>query len=65
MWRQTNGDNRTTRADIFRGLLERLLGDSEKDHCMGTQSVRRCSLYVGDNIFGLGEVDVCLIPGLC
>lgn len=56
--RHTDSDNGTAGTGVLDGLLEGLLGDGKQDYSVGTQTIGCSSLHIGDEILGLGEVDV-------
>lgn len=59
--RHTDGDDCTARTGVLHSLLEGFLRDGEQNHRVGAQGIRGRSLDVGDEILGLGEVDVGLV----
>lgn len=61
---ETDGDYGATGANIFGRLLEGLFGDGEQKHGMRTETLRSGGFDVGDEVLGLGEIDVCLCKGL-
>lgn len=57
---ETDGDDGATGANVFSGLLEGLFSNGEKEYCMGAEPAWGDSFDVSDEVFGFGEIDICL-----